>query len=106
MTLVIGWKPAELVWTDMMWLYIETPHNQRYVGEAGNPSYNDKNQLSAMKVGDQVLIQGARTKTGTQTMIIGVDTIVSGFGEELEGRTLGEILVDGVHYMYDLKRAI
>lgn len=106
MSLTIAKKPYELVWCDMMWLYIEDMRNQQYLGEAGNPSYNTKSQLSAMRFGDEVLIQGVRTSTGTRTMYISANTVAEGFCEAIDCKKLSEIMQEGVHYMYDLKTII
>jgi hypothetical protein len=69
------------------------------LGEAGNTRYNPKYFTSAMRIGDEVLIDApSQLRPERQHYTIPADTVVKGFGEGYDGRTLLELLEEGVHY--------
>ena len=93
-----------LKWTEMMWrLYGSDPMHPgtgMYLGEAGNPSY--RTQVSAIRYDDKVLVSfGTRAKDNN---IIPANTVVKGFMSEQDGRTLKDIMDEGVIYDYALRK--
>ena len=88
----------ELKWSEMGWWYGSNEFDKKLLGEAGNSSYRVEDQCQAMRTSDFVLITSEHKMT-----IISADTIVRGFGEDKDGKSLRELMKEEVIYNYALR---
>lgn len=85
-----------LKWTEMMWLLEgDSPFEEHYLGEAGNPFNGD--QVTAVRYGGEVLVA-----SGRRNEVIPASAVVKGFGPDKDGRTLEDLMEEGVVYSYAL----
>jgi hypothetical protein len=98
----INSEPTVLQWAEMCWFFYPNSGNQIYLGEAGNRSNSDS-EIFAMRVGDEVITQSnGHFDPARRLYIFSAHTIVKGFGEKLDGKTLAEIMEEDVVYTYRL----
>ena len=95
-----------LKWSEMAW-WLKKANDfdpaGTYLGEAGNSRRHHLEWVSAMRIGDEVLIQSpGHYSSEMRSTTIPAATMLKGFGEELDGKTLAEVLDEGVHYNYTL----
>lgn len=101
----------QLKWAEMMWMYKTYDSNDSWaipkkikLAEAGNSNYHPNNQAHAIREGDVVLVVGCRK---SEENFIPASTVVKGFyPEELNGKTLGEIMEEGVIYDHMLRPVV
>ena len=85
------------------WLVLENQFPS-YLGEAGNSSYSTEAQISAMRIGNEVLVQFPHHREkGKRCQSISADLIAKGFGDGIDGKSLRDIMAEGVHFNYALR---
>lgn len=90
-------------WSEMAWWLVQDGEMPMYLGEAGNSSYHTEDQISAMRIGEDVLIQFPRHREkAKKCQIVPASFLIKGFGEDKDGKTFAELMVEGVHYNYAL----
>jgi hypothetical protein len=97
-----------LRWEELCWMVVDhEAKNLTYLGEAGNTSYHPKAWVSAMRIGEEVITQAPYHSDPTRRSVtLPSSTIVEGFATAINGKSLKEIMLEGVHYMYNLQTII
>lgn len=68
------------------------------ISEVGDPKHPASPRIDAQRINSEVIINGIRG-----IHIIPADTVVRGFGEKKDGKTLRELMVPNVLYNYFLE---
>ncbi len=94
-----------LSWTEWMWKFTSDEYPiGHYLGEAGNSGQHPSQYSTAMRIGTDVLVQvPAAWRRDDKNQTIPASTIAKGFGDDKDGHTLAEIMIEGVHYDHRLR---
>ncbi len=71
------------------------------ISEIGDPKHPASPRIDAMRINSEVIINGIRG-----IHIIPADTVVKGFGEEKDGKTLRQLMIPEVIYNYFLEPVV
>ncbi len=93
----------ELWFSEIMWGLVDTDRpvvGDVYLGEAGNPSRHPSDWVQAVRLGDEVLVAGTN-----RDFVIPDSVVLDGFLMGRDGRTLRDVMEEGVVYNHCLFKA-
>lgn len=71
-----------------------------YLGEAGSTGYTEANYVQAVRLGDEVIV----SRKKNDSIIIPANLRAEGFNSDINGKTLKEVMEEGVLYDHKLKK--